>query len=108
MQIRVLLACLLLLFPGCFGDEEGPDFNGKNLNKMDVYKFTLSDTNQPTFHLLMRPSRSIGICIHTLRRCLLADCEQFEVCKITTDRGRLERYHSYLTIDWRHIRRRFW
>ena len=46
MQIRVFLACLLLLLPGCFTDEEGPDFNGKDLGKMDVYKFTLSDQTQ--------------------------------------------------------------
>ena len=53
MQIRVFFACLLLLLPGCFGDdvEEGPDFNGKDLGKMDVYKFTLSDQNQTDFSL---------------------------------------------------------
>ena len=32
-------------------EEEGPKFNGKNLNKMDVYKFTLSDTNLSDFSL---------------------------------------------------------
>ena len=43
----------------CFGDdvEEGPDFNGKNLDKMDVYKFTLSDQNQTDFHLLIWKDR---------------------------------------------------
>ena len=51
MQIRVFLACLLLLLPGCFADEEGPDFNGKDLGKMDVYKFTLSDQNQSQYSL---------------------------------------------------------
>ena len=45
MQIRVFLACLLLLLPGCFSDEEGPDFNGKDLGKMDVYKFYLAQIN---------------------------------------------------------------
>ena len=36
----------------CFADEESsPDFNGEDLGKMDVYKFTLSDTNQSDFSL---------------------------------------------------------
>lgn len=50
---------MLLLFPGCFSDEEGPDFNGKNLNKMDVYKFTLSDTNQSDFSLTELEAKSL-------------------------------------------------
>ena len=51
MQIRVFLACLLLLLPGCLADEEGRDFHGKDLGKMDVYKFTLSDQNQSEYSL---------------------------------------------------------
>ena len=51
MQIRVLLACMLLFIPGCFSEEAGPDFNGTDLGKMDVYKFKLSDQNQDDFSL---------------------------------------------------------
>ena len=52
MQIRVFLACLLLLVPGCFSEEAGPEFNGKDLGKMDTYKFKLSDQNQSDFSLI--------------------------------------------------------
>ena len=105
MQIRVLLACLLLLFPGCFGDEEGPDFNGKNLNKMDVYKFTLSDTNQSDFSLTDLEGQVVVLAF-VYTRCddvclLIVNNLKFAKSQLTDDELEKVSFVS-VTIDWRH------
>ena len=105
MQIRVLLACLLLLFPGCFGDEEGPEFNGKNLNKMDVYKFTLSDTNQSDFSLTELEGQVVVLAF-VYTRCdddclLIANNLKFAKSQLTEEELEKVSFVS-VTIDWRH------
>ena len=105
MQIRVLLACMLLLFPGCFGDEEGPDFNGKNLNKMDVYKFTLSDTNQSDFSLTDLEGQVVVLAF-VYTRCddvclLIANNLKVVKSQLTVEELQKVSFVS-VTIDWRH------
>jgi len=105
MQIRVLLACLLLLFPGCFAEEEGPDFNGKNLGKMDVYKFTLSDQNQSDFSLTDLEG-DVVVLAFVYTRCddvCLLIANNLKVVKSELTDEELEKVSFVsVTIDWRH------
>ncbi len=44
MKFQALIACLILIIPGCFSEEsvkEEISFNGRNLNGSPVYEFTL-------------------------------------------------------------------
>ena len=105
MQIRVLLACLLLLFPGCFAEEEGPDFNGKSLGKMDVYKFTLTDQNQSDFSLSELEGQTVVLAFVYTRCddvCLLI-ANNLKVVKSELTEDELEKVSFVsVTIDWRH------
>ena len=96
---------MLLLFPGCFGDEEGPEFNGKNLNKMDVYKFTLSDTNQNDFSLTELEGQVVVLAFVYTRCddvCLLI-ANNLKVAKSQLTEEELEKVSFVsVTIDWRH------
>ena len=107
MQIRVFFACLLLMLPGCFGDdvEDGPDFNGKNLDKMDVYKFTLSDQNQTDFSLADMEGQVVVLAFVYTRCddvCLLI-ANNLKVVKSQLSNEELEKVSFVsVTIDWRH------
>ena len=107
MQIRVFFACLLLMLPGCFGDdvEEGPEFNGKKLNKMDVYKFTLSDRNQTDFSLTDMEGQVVVLAFVYTRCddvCLLI-ANNLKVVKSQLSVEELEKVSFVsVTIDWRH------
>ena len=105
MQIRVFLACLLLLLPGCFADEEGPDFNGKDLGKMDVYKFTLSDQNQSEYSLEDLEGQVVVLAFVYTRCddvCLLI-ANNLKVVKSELTEEELEKVSFVsVTIDWRH------
>ena len=106
MQIRVYLACLLMLLPGCFADEESsPDFNGKDLGKMDVYKFTLSDTNQSDFSL-SELEGDVVVLAFVYTRCddvclLIANNLKIVKSELTDDELEKVSFVS-VTIDWRH------
>ena len=105
MQIRVLLACLLLLIPGCFSDEEGPDFNGKDLGKMDVYKFKLSDQNQSDYSLTDEEGKVVVLAF-VYTRCddvclLIANNLKIAKSKLTQEELDKVSFVS-VTIDWRH------
>lgn len=44
MRIQAILACLILIIPGCFSEDSAEEiitFNGRNLNGSPVYEFTL-------------------------------------------------------------------
>ena len=105
MQIRVLLACLLLLFPGCFAEDEGPDFNGKSLGKVDVYKFTLTDQNQSDFSLSELEGQTVVLAFVYTRCddvCLLTATNP-KVVKSELTEDELEKVSFVsVTIDWRH------
>ena len=38
MKIRAILACIILLIPGCFS-EPSPDFHGKDLKESEIFLF---------------------------------------------------------------------
>ena len=104
MQVRVLLACLLLLIPGCFS-EESVDFNGKDLDEMNVYKFTLSDQNQSTYALADDDGKVVVLAFVYTRCddvCLLISQNLKEV-KSQLSEDELEQVSFIsVTIDWRH------
>ncbi len=86
-------------------EEEGPVFNGKNLNKMDVYKFTLSDTNQSDFSLTDLDGQVVVLAF-VYTRCddvclLIANNLKFAKSQLTDAELDQVAFVS-VTIDWRH------
>ena len=52
MKKYAILLTLILMFPGCFGDdEEEISFNGRDLGGSYTYKFTLEDAEGPLWSL---------------------------------------------------------
>lgn len=105
MQIRVLLACMLLFIPGCFSEEAGPDFNGTDLGKMDVYKFKLSDQNQDDFSLADSEGKVVVLAFVYTRCddvCLLI-ANNLKIVKSQLTQEELDKVSFVsVTIDWRH------
>ena len=104
MRARVLLACLLLLIPGCFS-EENPVFNGKDLDEMNVFKFTLSDQDQSTYSLTDDDGKVVVLAFVYTRCddvCLLIS-ENLKQVKSQLSDDELEQVSFIsVTIDWRH------
>ncbi|RJV00497.1 MAG: SCO family protein [Candidatus Poseidoniales archaeon] len=105
MQFRVLLVCLILLIPGCFSDEERPDFNGKDLGEVDVFKFTLNDQNQSTYSLEDDEGKVVVLAF-VYTRCddvclLIANNLKVAKSQLTEDELSKVQFVS-VTIDWRH------
>lgn len=107
MQIRVLLASLLLLIPGCFSDEnlDSPEFHGEDLNEMDVFKFTLSDQNQSSYSLSDDDGKVVVLAFIYTRCddvCLLISQNLKEVKSQLSDKELEQVSFISVTIDWRH------
>ena len=52
MKKYAILLTLILMFPGCFGDdEEEISFHGRDLGGSYTYKFTLEDAEGPLWSL---------------------------------------------------------
>ena len=86
-------------------EEGGPEFHGKNLNKMDVYKFTLSDTNLSDFSLTELDGQVVVLAF-VYTRCddvclLIANSLKFAKSQLTDAELDKVSFVS-VTIDWRH------
>ena len=106
MKIRAIVITLIFLLPGCLSsDDDGPVFNGKDLEKMQVHKFTLEDQNQSSYSLTDDEGKVVVLAFVYTR------CD--DVCLLIANN--LKNVKSYLTaeelskvsfvsvtIDWRH------
>ncbi len=104
MQMRVLIACLILIIPGCFS-EESIDFNGEDLNEMETFKFTLSDQEQSSYSLEDADGKVVVLAFIYTRCddvCLLIS-QNLKVVKSQLTSEELEQVEFVsVTIDWRH------
>ncbi|MDC3047692.1 SCO family protein [Euryarchaeota archaeon] len=104
MKIRAILACIILLIPGCIS-EDSPDFHGKDLQESDIFLFTLNDQNQSSYSLEDNEGKVIVLAfIYT--RCddvclLIAQNLKLVKSQMTEDELSKVQFVS-VTIDWRH------
>ena len=104
MKIRAILACIILLIPGCIS-EDSPDFHGKDLQESDIFLFTLNDQNQSSYSLEDNEGKVIVLAFIYTRCddvCLLI-AQNLKVVKsqMTEDESSKVQFVS-VTIDWRH------
>tara|TARA_B100000767_G_scaffold105954_1_gene101730 strand:- start:3050 stop:3625 length:576 start_codon:yes stop_codon:yes gene_type:complete len=104
MKFRVLLACFVLIIPGCVS-EESINFNGKNLNEMKTFKFTLYDQNQ-SLTSLEDSDGQVVVLAFIYTRCddvCLMISNNLKVVKSQLTNEELEKVSFIsVTIDWRH------
>ena len=107
MQIRVLFACLLLILPGCFGnDEEVIGFNGETPKILDDdYKFVLEDAEGPLWSLVDQEGKVV-IMAFIFTRCD-STCpvtnQNVKMVKDSLTETELETVSFVsITVDWRH------
>ena len=104
MKIRAILACIILLIPGCIS-EESPDFHGKDLQESDIFLFTLNDQNQSSYSLEDNEGKVIVLAFIYTRCddvCLLI-AQNLKVVKSQMTEDELSKVQFVsVTIDWRH------
>ena len=104
MKIRAILACIILLIPGCFS-EPSPDFHGKDLKESEIFLFTLNDQNQSSYSLEDNEGKVIVLAFIYTRCddvCLLI-AQNLKVVKSQMTEVELSKVQFVsVTIDWRH------
>ena len=104
MKIRAILACIILLIPGCFS-EPSPDFHGKDLKESEIFLFTLNDQNQSSYSLEDNEGKVIVLAFIYTRCddvCLLI-AQNLKVVKSQMTEVELSKVQFVsVTIAWRH------
>lgn len=106
MRYQAIVITLILLVPGCLSaEDDGPIFNGKDLNEMNVYKFTLEDQNQSSYSLIDDEGKVVVLAF-VYTRCddvclLIANNLKNVKSQLTEDELSRVNFVS-VTIDWRH------
>ena len=104
MKIRAILACIILLIPGCFS-EPSPDFHGKDLKESEIFLFTLNDQNQSSYSLEDNEGKVIVLAFIYTRCddvCLLI-AQNLKVVKSQMTEVELSKVQFVsVPIDWRH------
>ena len=104
MKIRAILACIILLIPGCIS-EDSPDFHGEDLQESDIFLFTLNDQNQSSYSLEDNEGKVIVLAFIYTRCddvCLLI-AQNLKVVKSQMTEDELSKVQFVsVTIDWRH------
>tara|TARA_B110001452_G_scaffold165360_1_gene138017 strand:+ start:6574 stop:7149 length:576 start_codon:yes stop_codon:yes gene_type:complete len=104
MKLQVLLACFILIIPGCFS-KDSIDYNGTELDGMKTFKFTLSDQNQ-SLNSLEDSEGKVVVLAFVYTRCddvCLLISKNLKVVKsqLTSEEQQQVSFIS-ITIDWRH------
>ena len=104
MRAVVFAISLLFLLPGCI-DSQNSIFNGKDLNDLETYKFTLSDQNQSSFSLEDHEGKVVVLAFVYTRCddvCLIISSNlKYVKAQLTSDELEQISFIS-VTIDWKH------
>jgi len=104
MRAVVFAISLLFLLPGCI-DSQNSIFNGKDLNDLETYKFTLSDQNQSSVSLEDHEGKVVVLAFIYTRCddvCLTISSNlKYVKSQLTSDELEQISFIS-VTIDWKH------
>ena len=104
MRAVVFAISLLFLLPGCI-DSQNSIFNGKDLNDLETYKFTLSDQNQSSVSLEDHEGKVVVLAFIYTRCddvCLIISSNlKYVKSQLTSDELEKISFIS-VTIDWKH------
>jgi protein SCO1/2 len=104
MRAVVFAISLLFLLPGCI-DSQNSIFNGKDLNDLETYKFTLSDQNQSSVSLEDHEGKVVVLAFIYTRCddvCLIISSNlKYVKSQLTSDELEQISFIS-VTIDWKH------
>ena len=104
MRAVVFAISLLFILPGCI-DSQNSIFNGKDLNNLETYKFTLSDQNQSSVSLEDHEGKVVVLAFVYTRCddvCLIISSNlKYVKSQLTSEELEQISFIS-VTIDWKH------
>jgi len=125
MRLKAILVVLIFMIPGCISSEEAINFNGRDLEESETYRFTLEandgqlwsldDQEGKTVVLLFMFTRCVDTCpvisanIKWVKEQLTADeLEQVSFVSVTMDwrhdsPSELDNWSNDLGYDWPHL-----
>lgn len=106
MKKYAILLTLILMFPGCFGDEEEEiSFNGRDLEGSYTYKFTLEDAEGPLWSLQEQEGKVVVLAFIFTRcdnTCPVTN-QNVKMVKDTLSEEEASKVSFVsVTVDWRH------
>ena len=106
MKKYAILLTLILMFPGCFGDdEEEISFNGRDLGGSYTYKFTLEDAEGPLWSLQEQEGKVVVLAFIFTRcdnTCPVTN-QNVKMVKDTLSEEEASKVSFVsVTVDWRH------
>jgi len=106
MKKYAILLTLILMFPGCFGDdEEEISFNGRDLGGSYTYKFTLEDAEGPLWSLQEQEGKVVVLAFIFTRcdnTCPVTN-QNVKMVKDTLSEDEASKVSFVsVTVDWRH------
>ena len=106
MKKYAILLTLILMFPGCFGDEEEEiSFNGRDLGGKYTYKFTLEDAEGPLWSLQEQEGKVVVLAFIFTRcdnTCPVTN-QNVKMVKDTLSEEEASKVSFVsVTVDWKH------
>lgn len=105
MRLHALFLALIIMLPGCIGDDEEIRFNGRDLGGSNTYKFTLEDAEGPLWSLGDQEGKVV-VLVFIFTRCdntCPVTSQNVKMVKDSLNDDELAKTSFVsVTVDWRH------